>query len=433
MKLLIVDDNAINLRLLAAQLASEGHAVLQANNGVEALRLLDAQEVDGVISDILMPEMDGFRLCLELRRHPRLAALPLLLYTSTYDSSSDRQLARSVGADAFLTKPATPAAIMAALQQARQRNVDPQTASESFANERHVLRQYNEALVRKLEERNLELQHANAQLHKELMERLLVQDQIRVLNESLEQRVAERTNQLETANRELHAANRELEAFSYSVSHDLRGPLRSIDGFCALLQSSHGEALGDEGTQYLQRARRAAQRMGQLIDDLLSLAKTARKTLRLEAVDVSLAVRESLHDFDDEIAHRGIEVRIGALPVLRADPLLIRQVLHNLLANAVKYTRRQPAPLIEVGSRALDGEQLLHVKDNGVGFDMQYAGKLFEAFERLHGQDFDGSGVGLAIVQRIVQRHGGRVWAEAEPERGATFFVALPESTSGFG
>ena len=239
--------------------------------------------------------------------------------------------------------------------------------------------------------------------------------------------MAERTAQLEAANRELQVVNRELEAFSYSVSHDLRGPLRAIDGFCALLEMRHAGTLGEEGAHHLARVRQAAKRMSGLIEDLLRLAKTAREPLRLQAVDVAALVRDCLREFDDDIARRRIDVRVHPLPVCRADPGLLQQVLHNLIGNAVKYTRRRSAPVIEVGSQSAPGEQQLFIKDNGAGFYMQHAAKLFEAFERLHGHDeFEGSGVGLAIVQRIVQRHGGRVWAEAEPDRGATFFVALP-------
>lgn len=412
MKLLIVDDHALNLKLLRAQLEAEGFAVEQAFNGVEALRVLAAVACDGVISDILMPEMDGFRLCLEVRKDARLARLPFLLYTSTYNSPSDRELARTVGADAYLTKPAPVKVILQALGDARERQAARETPIAPMADEGQVLRQYNQALVNKLEEKNHELAMANG---------LLV-----ALNESLERRVQQRTFELEVANRDLEATNRGLEAFSYSVSHDLRAPLRVIDGYAMLLLEDYAQALPDEAKHFLGLMRNGAQRMSTLIEDLLRFAKTAQQPLEMRPVDLGALVAHCLAEFRDEIAARRIEVSVQPLPQLQADEAMLRQVFVNLLGNAVKYTRKQEHPAIEVGCRSSEGECVVHVKDNGAGFDMRYADKLFNVFQRLHRQDeFEGSGVGLAIVQRIVQRHGGRIWAEAVPGRGASFFVSL--------
>jgi signal transduction histidine kinase len=415
MNLLIVDDNSTNLKLLHAQLEAEGHTVLDASDGVEALRLLERESVDAVISDILMPNMDGFRLCLEIRKRDKLRSLPFVFYTSTYNSPEDRELAQSVGADQYIIKPAPTLAILEALRKAAQKTRATSQQPAAGQDETYVLGQYNEALVRKLEEKNAELQKALDALraaHEDIVE----------LNRSLESRVRQRTAELE-------AANKELEAFSYSVSHDLRAPLRTIDGFSSIVLRDHADSLPAEGQRHLGLVREGAQQMARLIDDLLSFAKTARQPLAKRTVALTSLVNRCLEEFRDDIVNRKIEVVVGELPECRADPALLQQVFINLLGNALKYTRKQPRAAIEIGCRRLNGEQEIYVKDNGAGFDMKYAEKLFGVFQRLHRQDeFEGTGVGLAIVQRIVNRHGGRIRAEAEPEKGATFRFTLGES-----
>jgi len=245
-----------------------------------------------------------------------------------------------------------------------------------------------------------------------------------VLREDLEQRVVRRT-------RELEAANHELESFSYSVSHDLRGPLRAIDGFSSIVLRDHAAALPAEGQRYLGLVREGAQQMARLIDDLLTYAKTARQPIAKRTVSLKELVNQCLEEFRGEIAERKAEVAVGNLPDCQADPVLLKQALINLLGNALKYTRKQPRAKIEVGCRSENGEQAIYVKDNGAGFDMKHSGKLFGVFQRLHHkEDFEGTGVGLAIVQRVVHRHGGRVWAEAEPDKGATFYFTLGKDTA---
>ncbi|HEX8980162.1 MAG TPA: CHASE domain-containing protein [Parasulfuritortus sp.] len=239
------------------------------------------------------------------------------------------------------------------------------------------------------------------------------------LNEDLELRVAERT-------RMLAAANKELEAFSYSVSHDLRAPLRSIEGFSQLLGRKYGDRLDETGQDYLQRVQRASKRMGELIDDLLQLSRVSRIELIRETVDLSRIAREVLEDLSARVPERPVEFEVQAGIMAHADGRLIRVVLENLLGNAWKFTARQAQPRIEFGSREMDGRTVYFVRDNGAGFDMQYAGKLFGAFQRLHrAEEFEGTGIGLATVQRIVNRHGGNVWAEAEVGKGASFFFYL--------
>jgi PAS domain S-box-containing protein len=245
------------------------------------------------------------------------------------------------------------------------------------------------------------------------------------LNAELEERVRLRTRQLETA-------NQELESFSYSVSHDLRAPLRAIDGFSrALLEDCAGQ-LDATGRNYLDRIGRACERMARLIDDLLELSRTTRAPINLGTVDVSRLAEQVVAELRAAEPDRAVEIRIARDLSARADPVLLRVVVQNLVGNAWKFTRNQAAPEIEVGmEEGADGQQIFFVRDNGAGFDMQYAGKLFGPFQRLHSEnEFPGTGIGLATVARIVGRHGGRVWAEGQPGRGATIrFTLSPEGT----
>lgn len=230
---------------------------------------------------------------------------------------------------------------------------------------------------------------------------------------------------LQEKNEEAARANRELEAFSYSVAHDLRAPLRSIDGFSAILLRDHGGMLDAAGQEYLRLVHASAQRMGQLIDDLLNLSRFARAELHCRPLDLGRMASEVVQRLRQEEPERWVDFRIGAsLPPALGDPGLVDAVLQNLIGNAWKYTRqRQPAE-IEFGWSP--PARAYYLRDNGAGFDMAYAGKLFQVFHRLHSlAQFEGTGVGLAIVRRIVERHGGRIWAEALPERGATFYFTL--------
>jgi PAS domain S-box-containing protein len=265
------------------------------------------------------------------------------------------------------------------------------------------------------------------------------EEEIRRLNKQLEERVRQRTADLEASNRELEAANTELESFSYTVSHDLRAPLRAICSFSTTIQTEFGSQLPLEAQRQFERIRCRAEQMGNLINGLLALSRLGRQSMHKRTVMPAKVVREALDNLAAEQQSRQVEIQIADLPVCQADPLLLQQVFVNLLSNALKFTRSREVARINIGAAKvadLPPDQAAkeaspeaiayYVRDNGVGFDMRYAHKLFGVFERLHpATEYEGNGAGLAIVQRIIQRHGGLVWAKAAVDQGATFYFTL--------
>jgi two-component system, sensor histidine kinase and response regulator len=412
-RILIVDDYPSNLAVLRAGLESEGLDVLQAANGVQALAVLEREPVDAVISDILMPEMDGFRLCHEIRKSSKAyRSLPFILYTATYNSPSDRSLAATVGANDYIVKPAPVSVIMQALAKARQQSPPVGGAVERPADS-YVLEQYSAALVRKLEERNTDLQQA-------LLTLQVAHQQIGDLNQTLEERVAQRTL-------ELTAANRALDSFSHSVAHDLRGPLSHVSMYADLLLEKAGPVLDAPCRSYVEAVLGAADRMDHLIRDLLAFSRSGRQELQLGDVELEAVLNDAIDVLQPDLRGRVVQWQRAPLPRARGDAALLRQVFVNLLSNALKYSRNRNPAIIQVDSRAGNEEIIVSVRDNGVGFDMQRVGELFTVFRRLHAAaDFEGTGIGLASAHQIIARHGGRMWAESSPDQGATFCFSLP-------
>jgi hypothetical protein len=282
-----------------------------------------------------------------------------------------------------------------------------------------ALRKAHDVLEQRVRARTSELARTNEELETEIAERVSAETEVRTLNRELEQRVIDRTAQLETA-------NKELESFSYSVSHDLRAPLRSIEGFTQAIEEEQADRLDHAGRDYLRRVRAAALKMTRLIDAMLDLSRLSSGELRRVSVDLSALAEDVAKDLRRTQPERVVEFVIPRGLTVEGDAVMLRAVVENLLGNAWKFTGKRDTPRIEFGAVRLNGSCAFFVRDNGAGFDTVYAGRLFGAFQRLHStDDYPGFGIGLATVQRILHRHGGRIWAEGEPEKGATFYFTL--------
>jgi two-component system NtrC family sensor kinase len=388
-KVLAVDDSLSYLHALADCLRSEGYEVALAHSGEEALELLAVQAVDCILLDLIMPGIGGKEACRRIKAAPVVRDTPLILLTAVEDRATMLD-GLGAGADDYIPKSSD-------LEVVRAR-VRAQLRRKQFEDENRRIR--DQLLHRELQAAEARAAQALAETRAELIE-------------------------------QLEGKNRELEAFSYSVSHDLRAPLRSIDGFSQALMEDQFERLDEQGQRHLQQVRRAAQRMGELIDDLLKLSRVGRAELHRADVDLSALAREVLEELQRRDAERKVEVSVQPQLRARADQRLLRIVLENLLGNAWKFTLNAPAARIEVGQASSD-PWAFFVRDNGAGFSMSYADRLFRPFQRLHTEnEFPGTGIGLATIQRIIDRHGGKVWAEGEVGKGATFHFSLAQRNGG--
>ncbi|MFA7419145.1 MAG: response regulator [Melioribacteraceae bacterium] len=433
MKLLIVDDKQENLYLLESLLNASGYETVSAKNGAEAYGLALKDKFDLIVSDILMPIMDGFTFCRECKKNNYLKNIPFIFYTATYTDPKDEVFALSLGADRYIIKPQEPDVFLEIVNGVLQNVVRKEYTAIETADmpEEVMLKEYNITLIRKLEdkmrqteENEKKLKEYVKELEDSLLERQKAEEEIKKLNEELENRVEERTAQLKTI-------NQELEAFSYSVSHDLRAPLRALNGFAKILLEDHSDSFNSEAAGLLNSIIANAKKMSQLIDDLLSFSRLIRQEIKYSEVDMFSMAKSVFQELILGRDSQKIEFQLNNIPKAFSDPSMIRQVWINIISNAIKFSSLREKQIIEIGSRQEGNESVYYVKDNGVGFDMAYNSKLFSVFQRLHSlKDFEGTGVGLAIVQRIIHRQNGRVWAEGKVDEGATFYFSIPYKRS---
>jgi len=369
--ILIVDDEVPQLRALCETLSRLGYETVGVSSGADALKALQGQQFDLILTDLMMPVMDGLSVIRQaLEIDPNLVAI-MMTGAGTIGTAVE---AMKAGALDYILKPFKASAILPVISRA------------------------------------------------------LAVRYLRVENAALNRSLRGRTVELEVANKELEAANKELRVFSFLVSHDLRSPLNAIKGYSSILLDQYHADLPTEAQRYLKTIVRSALQMSQLIDDLLRLCSLGLHTLIKEQINTELLVDEVLSEVRNEITDRDVHFSVSQLPDCVGDRALLKQVFVNLLSNAVKFTRQRERAVIEIRCKSGDGEKVYFVRDNGAGFDMQTAGSLFGDFRRLHSQtEFEGTGVGLSIVRRIIERHGGRVWAEAEVDKGAAFFFVLPD------
>jgi two-component system sensor histidine kinase/response regulator len=405
-EILIAEDSPTQAERLKYTLERPGYRVTVTVNGREALRAARNKRPTLIITDVVMPEMDGFQLCQEIKSDPELKGLPVILVTTLSDPQ-DVIRGLECRADNFIIKP---------------------------YDERYLLSRVQFVLLNS-ELHDSEQSGMGVEIYFNGRRHFITADRLQILNLLLStyeaavqrnQELSRAKEELQTVNAALETVNKELEAFSYSVSHDLRAPLRTIDGFSQALLEDYVDKLDEEGKDNLQRVRGATRRMGELIDDMLNLSRVARKEIRVETVDLSAMAQTIAAELRRSQPERQVEFIIADGMVATGDGGLLKAALENLLGNAWKFTGKRSEAKIEFGITRHDGISAYFVRDNGAGFDAAYADKLFGAFQRLHGQnEFSGTGVGLATVQRIIHRHGGRVWAEGKPNEGATFYFIL--------
>ena len=382
--ILLVDDQPANLVALEAMLQGLDQNLIRAESGREALKWLLTHDFAVILLDVKMPEMDGFETAALIRQRDKSRHTPILFLTAADNSQNHAVRGYAVGAVDYLVKPVVPEFVRSKV-----------AVFVELAKKSELLRRQTQLLAES-EQAARELAETRAELV-----------------------------------RDLEHKNRELESFSYAVSHDLRAPLRRIDSFSRAILESQADKLDESGRRYLDRIREASQQMSQLIDDVLYLSRVTRADLREQDVNLSSLAQLILTRLQEAEPARKVEVRIRPGVVVTGDAQLLRIALENLFENAWKFTSKQDEPRIEFGVTQVSGEPTYFVRDNGAGFNMTYVDRLFGPFQRLHAQgEYPGSGIGLATVQRIIHRHGGRVWAEGLEGQGATFQFTLGRARS---
>ena len=403
--ILVIDDEAVNRDLARTLLSRKGYTILEASGGAEGLRTAIRARPDVVVTDVLMPDMDGYQLVGELRARPELAHTPVVFYTSNYLESQARPLAEACGVSHIVVRSEDPArlieAVGAALEGGPPDGVPPLPADF----DRHHAQVINGALLAKIRELQVS------------------EKRIRSLNGSLVQQIQE----VQEHSIRLERANKDLEAFAYSVAHDLRTPLRGISGFAGALAEDYGDRLDETGREYAGRIEAGCARMATLLDALLHLSQVSRAEMNLQDVDLSAEVTAICDQLRARDPGRQVQVTVQEGVRVTADRALIRSALENLLDNAWKFTSGRDGAAIEFATAPVDDAPICcYVRDNGAGFDPAYVGKLFQPFQRLHAaSEYPGTGIGLASVRRIIERHGGRTWAEGAVDGGATIYFTI--------
>lgn len=484
--ILIIDDKPANIYALESLLEKEDRTFLHATNGKDGLKIALNHDIELIILDVQMPDMDGFEVAQILKSNKRTKDIPIIFATAEMGDRQFMMKGFEEGAVDYLAKPLDPEVTKAKVsvllkiqlqkRELLEKNASLEKAALLINNSPDIIgiidpntlffEEVNQAFTKTLgysleeakrtpfttfldptakplihelsrnQQQNLLFEtraYTKDNTEKWLQWNGIIKDGKWFINarditqhKTVAGQIKQLNDELQRNLIQLEVTNKELESFSYSVSHDLRAPVRSLNGYSKILQEDYNDKLDDEGRRLLQIIQNNADKMGQLIDDLLSFSKLGKKEILKSEINSERMVDNILTDIATNTPHKANVVRTQ-LATTFADHALLTQVWINLLSNAIKYSSKKPNPKVEVGSYQTDDETIFYVRDNGAGFSMDYAHKLFGVFQRLHkASDFEGTGVGLAIVQRIIVKHGGRVWAEGKENEGATFYFALP-------
>ena len=414
--ILLVDDREDKRLAVETILADLGQNIIKASSGRDALRCLLNQDFAVILLDVNMPGMDGFETAFLIRQRKSSEHVPIIFITGISDTDTHVSRGYSLGAVDYILTPVVPEILRAKVSVF----VALFKATEQVKQQAERLRLAHDELEMRVNQRTHELAEANEFLRVEIAERQRAEEGILKLNSELEQRILDRTA-------ELRIANQELETFTYSIAHDLRAPLRQIHGYVQILEEEYVSAIPAEGRPYFKRIGERAQSMEQMVQGLLNLSIISKQDFNFEEIDLNLLVNEVVASIKSEVGNRTIEWKIENLPIVLCNPGLMRQVFANLLSNAIKYTQLRNKTVIDIGQTKINDEPVFYIRDNGVGFSMEHINRLFGVFQRLHrSEDFEGTGIGLALVARIIAKHGGRVWAEGKVDQGATFYFTVP-------